>query len=58
VEDFVEKVEVYQEQHPAQEVIPVFLSLGGFTAEALAYCKSKEIGVATKIKYIQEEWSS
>jgi hypothetical protein len=57
VEDFVEKVELYQEQHPSQKVIPVFLSLGGFTAEALAYCKSQKIGVSKKIKYFQEEWS-
>jgi len=57
VEDFVEKVEVYQELYPDQKVIPAFLSLGGFTDEALAYCKSQKIGVAQKIKYFQEEWS-
>jgi hypothetical protein len=57
VEDFAEKVEVYQELHPDQKTIPVFLSLGGFTAEALAYCKRQKIGVSTKIEYFQEEWS-
>ncbi len=38
IDDFLEKVHVYQQQHPDVTVIAAFLSLGGFTAEAAARC--------------------
>ncbi len=51
VEDFQEKVLVYQENYPDKKVLPAFLSLGGFTEqEALPFCQAHEIATATKIE--------
>ncbi|MCP4218799.1 MAG: hypothetical protein GY765_29475 [bacterium] len=57
VEDFQEKIEVYGKQNPDRNVLPAFLSLGGFTEGALQYCKEKEIATADKLNYFQAEWS-
>jgi DNA-binding Lrp family transcriptional regulator len=51
VADFWEKVQVYQRQHPEEIILPAFLSLGGFTEEALASCKEYGIGWATQIEH-------
>jgi hypothetical protein len=49
VEDFYEKVAVYGEQFPDQKILPAFLSLGGFTGDALPFCQGHGIGWAEKI---------
>jgi hypothetical protein len=49
VEDFYEKVAVYGEQFPDRKVLPAFLSLGGFTGDALPFCQGHGIGWAEKI---------
>jgi hypothetical protein len=51
VVDFWEKVQVYQRQHPEEIVLPAFLSLGGFTEEALKCCEEHGIGWATQIEH-------
>ena len=51
VEDFQEKVLVYQENHPDKLVLPAFLSLGGFTEqEALPFCQAQGIATAVRIE--------
>ncbi|MCP4151387.1 MAG: hypothetical protein GY757_26825 [bacterium] len=57
VEDFQQKIEIYIEQNPDRTVLPAFLSLGGFTHEALGYCREKEIATTDQLNYFQEEWS-
>jgi hypothetical protein len=51
VEDFWEKVEVYAKQVSDKTILPTFLSLGGFTDEALEFCEEHGIGTAEKIAY-------
>ncbi len=51
IEDFQEKVAVYQENYPDKQVLPAFLSLGGFTEqEALPFCFALGIATATRIE--------
>jgi hypothetical protein len=50
VASFGEKVQVYQRHHPEEIVVPAFLSLGGFTEEALKCCEEQGIGWATQIE--------
>jgi len=49
VEDFQEKVTVYQQQYPTVTILPAILSLGGFTAEAKALCQQHGIAVADRM---------
>ena len=49
VEDFVEKVALYQEQHPDKIVLPTILSLGGFSGPASKLCEQHGIGMAENI---------
>lgn len=51
VQDFQEKVTVYQAQHPEQMVSAGFLSLGGFTDDALAVCQTQGIMWSTTLHY-------
>ena len=51
IEDFQEKVEIYSKQFPEQKILPAFLSLGGFTEEALQFCKKHGIGTAERIMH-------
>ncbi len=51
VEDFQEKVVVYAQQFPEKIMLPAFLSLGGFTDEALRFCRAEGIGTAEAIVY-------
>ncbi|MCP4694611.1 MAG: hypothetical protein GY859_41670, partial [Desulfobacterales bacterium] len=51
VEDFHEKVNVYATLFPDRTILPVFLSLGGFTVGAGEYCKKMGIGTAEKIEH-------
>jgi DNA-binding Lrp family transcriptional regulator len=50
ITDFGEKVQVYQRRHPEEIILPLFLSLGGFTEEALQFCNAQGIGWATQIE--------
>ena len=49
VQDFYEKAAAYQHQQPDQTIAPAFLSLGGFSADALALCRQQGIAVAAKM---------
>lgn len=55
VEDFWDKVNAYRHDNPAQIVVPAFLSLGGFTTEAHAFCTQHGIGTAEQIRYTWSE---
>ena len=50
--DFWEKVQLYQQQHPDQLVLAAVLSLGGFTAEALAAGEAHGIGLTEQIEWV------
>ncbi|MDM8529890.1 hypothetical protein QUF63_01865 [Anaerolineales bacterium HSG25] len=51
IEDFQEKVAVYQQQNPEQAVLAGFLSLGGFTESARQRCEQAGIGWAKTLHY-------
>ncbi|MDM8522931.1 hypothetical protein QUF80_06115 [Desulfococcaceae bacterium HSG8] len=55
VRDFHEKTEAYSERFPEKKILPVFLSVGGFTRGAMKFCKEKGIGTASEIKYFQKK---
>ena len=50
-EDFSEKAGIFSQQNPDRTVIPAFLSLGGFTKDALEFCRTRGIGTADKIEH-------
>jgi hypothetical protein len=50
VETFAEKVAVYQQQFPTKTVFAGFLSLGGFTEEAQAFCQARGIVRAERVE--------
>ena len=49
--DFAEKVAVYAESVPDRIILPAFLSLGGFTDEAMQICEERSIGTAERIAH-------
>ncbi|MEM7537031.1 MAG: hypothetical protein AAF639_32955, partial [Chloroflexota bacterium] len=49
VEDFQEKVVLYQKQNPDATVLPAFLSLGGFTDDARQLCQSSGIAWSAEL---------
>ncbi len=49
VEDFAEKVGAYTKNVPGKTILPAFLSLGGFTDDAMRSCKKEGIGTAERI---------
>ena len=51
IEDFLEKVELYKVLNPEQAVFAAFLSLGGFTDEALQMCEKRTISWAEEFSY-------
>ncbi|MCP4400064.1 MAG: restriction endonuclease, partial [bacterium] len=51
VEDFVDKLAVYAKQVPDNTILPAFLSLGGFTEDALRLCEEQGIGTAERIAH-------
>ncbi|MCE7989876.1 MAG: hypothetical protein DYG89_52685 [Caldilinea sp. CFX5] len=51
IQDFGEKVVIYQSLHPEQQVLAAFLSLGGFTEEALAFCQAQRIAWSSELVY-------
>ena len=51
IEDFLEKARLYNSLNPEQSVFAGFLSLGGFTDEALQMCERNCIGWAEEFSY-------
>ncbi|WP_207689755.1 hypothetical protein [Desulfonema limicola] len=51
VQDFYEKIKVWSVLFPDKKPLPVFLSVGGFTHDALEYCQKYGIGTAQQIEY-------
>lgn len=51
IEDFLEKVAIYQAQHSDQIVLPALLALGGFTEQALEICRKQGIAWSTELHY-------
>ncbi|SLM31865.1 conserved hypothetical protein [Desulfamplus magnetovallimortis] len=49
IEDFHEKVMIYQNLRPDNIMIPAFLSLGGFTETATVLCREKKIAINDSI---------
>jgi len=47
--DFAEKVDIYAKSVPDKIILPAFLSLGGFTGEAMQFCEERGIGTAERI---------
>lgn len=55
VEDLHDKAAAYATQQAGQTILPAFLSLGGFTPEAQAFCTQTGIATAEQINAV---WSS
>ncbi|MDM8551164.1 hypothetical protein QUF72_13855 [Desulfobacterales bacterium HSG2] len=51
VEDFVEKAETYAKNIPGKTILPAFLSLGGFTNDAMQMCEKRCIGTAESVAH-------
>ena len=51
VKDFLEKCDVYKANFSDKMILPTFLSTGGFTEEAMLFCRENGIGTAEKIAY-------
>jgi hypothetical protein len=50
VSEFQDKVEIYRQIFSISLVLPAFLSLGGFTKEALQFCQTQGIATACQIE--------
>ena len=48
---FQEKVIEFGKRFPAKQVLPAFLSVGGFTNDALTFCEQQGIGIAERIVF-------
>ncbi len=51
----LEKTDAFAKRFPKRKILPAFLSVGGFTAPALDFCRKNGIGVAERIHYYQSE---
>ncbi|MEM7532722.1 MAG: hypothetical protein AAF639_11140 [Chloroflexota bacterium] len=51
VEDFLEKVAIYQSQYPGKTILMGYLSLHGFTKKGLDLCKEHGIAWSTDLQY-------
>jgi len=53
LKDFQEKLDSYKTQtsKPYKIILPGFLSVGGFTENAMEFCKINGIGTAERIEY-------
>ncbi|MDM8526085.1 hypothetical protein QUF80_22145, partial [Desulfococcaceae bacterium HSG8] len=49
IKDFMEKIAVYAALHPEKQMVPAFFSAGGFTGEALEFCRKNGIATAQEI---------
>ena len=52
IRDFLEKIDAYIRLSKKKKIIPAFLSVGGFSAQAKKLCREKHIGVAETISYL------
>jgi len=52
VSDFLEKIDVYSLIYPEKIIIKAFFSLNGFTGEALKLCKTNQIAVTQRLKFL------
>ncbi len=50
VGDFLEKTRTFAWPRPDNIVLPSFFSVGGFTDEAMAFCREHDIIVARRIE--------
>lgn len=50
IKDYIEKLSVFMTRYPDKQVLPAFFSAGGFTSDALEFCKEKDIATACEIK--------
>ncbi len=55
VRQFYQKAEAFNQRFPEKIVLSAFLSVGGFTRDALLFCQENDIGTATKIAYFQKD---
>jgi len=55
VRKFYEKAEAFAKRFPEKIALLAFLSIGGFTRDALRFCKENGIGTAEKIVYFQND---
>ncbi|MEA1967756.1 MAG: hypothetical protein U9N77_06025 [Thermodesulfobacteriota bacterium] len=57
VKDFQEKLDscLIQKLFFEKDILPAFLSVGGFTEEAMQFCKVNGIGTAERIEYFIED---
>jgi hypothetical protein len=55
VHAFHEKIRVYASLRPANPILAVFLSVGGFTDDALAFCKQSGIATAEQIEVFEDK---
>jgi hypothetical protein len=51
VATFLEKIALYEANHPNQTILPAFLSLGCFTQKALDLCRQQGIAWTTELQY-------
>ncbi|CAN2042223.1 ATPase domain-containing protein [Candidatus Magnetomoraceae bacterium gMMP-15] len=49
IRDFLEKVEIYKDQHAGAVILPAFLSTGGFTEPAKKLCMENRIAISEKM---------
>jgi len=52
---FMEKVEAFKKVCPEKKTLPAFLSVGGFTRDAVRFCRENSIGIAERIEYYQKD---
>ncbi len=53
VRGFHEKVMEFEKQFPDKTVLPAYLSVGGFSGKALAFCRQNGIGTAERIAFFK-----
>ncbi len=52
VSDFLEKIDAYSRIYPEKIILKAFFSLNGFTDEALTFCKTNQIAVTQRLKFM------
>ncbi len=57
IQKFAARIALFAAEHPDRQILAGFLSLGGFTAEALALCRQQGIGAAIGINYRHKQWN-
>jgi hypothetical protein len=52
VSQFMEKVSIYSNMFSQKMVLPAFFSLGGFTDEAIEFCKISNVATTDQLRFI------